>query len=137
MAAEKLLRRAVIAQGDLAQAHAFARELCVAGHSAVVREALTLASVVAYARPFKKSNGGEADRLIAVDTIPQLSPADSALHDYVIGLRDTEMAHSDTKAHCVSISIRDGVAIPTGRSTRQSFDDRTAIHFTQRNRSVS
>jgi hypothetical protein len=120
----RLLRRVIISQFDLEQAAIFA-DRCIALAEAaskenfLERQAWSTALVVSYARPFSRNlSAAAATRQLNLGTIGvQLTSAERALHDRIIALRNTEIAHSDTDAHSTEITIRNGVAHPLSRAT--------------------
>lgn len=66
-------------------------------HKVVVWAAYRMA-FIEYAKPYKSSWGIEVKRHTL--ELPDISPGDRALHDRIISLRDTVLAHSD-------ISVKD------------------------------
>ncbi len=64
----------------------------------VIRRALLTAAIVAYARPFKRSNAGasgQSTRKLSDFVETRMDERQRALHDKVIALRDQGVAHSD------------------------------------------
>jgi hypothetical protein len=96
----------VISHFDLAEACQFLNLLIAlgevsfseSGDTMELRRALTLASIVAYARPFKKSRGAPltASR-IDVTEIVGLSEPELQLHELILMSRDRAFAHSDAE----------------------------------------
>ena len=67
-----------------------------------VREAAFVAAVIAYSRPFKKSNSdGKADRSISLSDLPLVGgdPQLTSLHKTIIEKRDRAVAHADWEYH--------------------------------------
>lgn len=120
----RLLRRVIISQLDLQQAAEFAERLVrltevASTENVLERQAWSMALIVSYARPFSHNQSAAvATRQLKLETIGvQLTPSERALHDRIVAFRDTEIAHSDTDAHSIEITIRDGVAHPLSRAT--------------------
>ncbi len=113
-ASERRVRRLVLATYDLTQAQRFAQALqslrdkpdLEKAMLSVVEESLIISAIVMYARPFRNSySGGVADKAVSeADLFDQLSGmADldhfRALHDEILSLRDSAVAHADWKHH--------------------------------------
>lgn len=107
---ESRCRRLVISHWDLREAIATAERLVAlgpfgsrTGPEELERRARTLATVVAYARPFSNNRGAAVDRRLNVDEIT-LSPEQRELHGELLRLRDQVFAHSDAEEAEVSLS---------------------------------
>lgn len=83
-----------ISKHDFDEAHEYLKTFD-ANTDAIVQRALLSAAIVAYGRPFKRSDGyPKADKFI---TLPDgfFDAASLQLHDRIISLRDRGIAHSD------------------------------------------
>ncbi len=100
---EALFRRLVISAADMREAHSLFRVLegrrpepvpafSVEDHT---RLALTVAAVVAYGRPFKRSRGAKTRALLSLADLGSFTPIERQLHSELITERDTICAHSD------------------------------------------
>ncbi len=69
--------------------------------------------VVAYSRPFHKSNDGVNVRVSLSDTVDVIleTPVEQALHRKVIDMRDQAFAHSDAAAHEIEGFNYDGATV--------------------------
>jgi hypothetical protein len=89
--------------GDLMRAREFLGALrdCGPNHSKVIREALTLAAIVAYCRPFKPSYNAadQKRRWIPQELIDDLPVARRSIHERMVWARDKAWAHTDWAAH--------------------------------------
>jgi hypothetical protein len=106
----QLYRRLYISQNDLWQAELFAERLAVdPPQEDLLREALTMAAVVSYARPFTPSaSTDEAHAMLPKGTRRRAFTAEErALHDRVLFARNTEVAHSDTAVHALAVTLGD------------------------------
>jgi len=63
--------------------------------SSTVHQALCIASIVMYAKGFKKRNGARKGLVAEKEIAGQLDPELKAKHDYVMKLRDKYAAHDD------------------------------------------
>ena len=64
----------------------------------VQREALLLAFIVSYARPFKRSNnppGENTAKVLGEEVVSALAPGQLRLHAHLLTMRDQHFAHSD------------------------------------------
>lgn len=93
------------------------------------RQALLVAAIVAYCRPFLQSNGGpnaNATSTIKRDILDVLDKQENLLHDAVCVLRNKVIAHSDSMYRPVKIDFQDGVNFSYSAATTQthlnSFD---------------
>ncbi len=69
-------------------------------------EALSTATVVAYARPFSGNHERkDAAASVGRDLLPTLSTEQRRWHDRVIELRRTQFAHTDSEAANVNVSV--------------------------------
>jgi hypothetical protein len=126
-ASPTLLKRVQLSHIDLLAALRFAQRLLNEGDSSgaprltfTEREALELALIVSYARPFKHSdNEREARATLPARFLRQLTPEQLELHRLLLSLRDHEVAHSDPGPAQLKIWV--GEHPPAGR---------TAMHAT-------
>ena len=106
MQQDALCRRLAISYCDLDEAAGFVSSLSRLPErhggeppdQLVQREALLLAFIVSYARPFKRSNnppGGNTAKYLDEDVLTELTPGQSRLHAHLLAMRDQHFAHSD------------------------------------------
>lgn len=108
----RLYRRLWLAQIDLEEAKAALDEILRARIPIPRRErppplllSLTTALVVAYSRPWVYSRGQSiAERTVPGSLLRSLTSKQRAIHDYLIDLRNQEVAHSD--ADIVDLHLR-------------------------------
>ncbi len=98
---------------DLMRCGQFLSALEVAGtsrESKVVREALTLAAIVSYCRPFLRSFDGSGKRRpwIPEELVNDLPAPLQAVHRRIIASRNEAWAHTDWKAHSPQATPGDG-----------------------------
>jgi hypothetical protein len=97
--------RSLISDLDFDQAVDFLYELRHGENlSDTVQEALLMAAVISYARPFtsNKSPHGEASRTLTPEAREQLTPEEQQLHEHLMSLRNELLAHSDFRRRRVS-----------------------------------
>jgi hypothetical protein len=108
----RLYRRLWLAEVDLEEAKAALDEILRAQIPISQREppppllmSLTTAMVVAYARPWVYSRGQSvAERTVPASLLRSLTSKQREAHDYLLDLRNKEMAHSD--ADIVDLHLR-------------------------------
>jgi len=133
-AREAEYRRLVISHWDLDEAAGFASALSRwtdrAGDGGAVAEALSLALVVAYMRPFTKNwLGDNTDRRLDVASL-RLSDTDLGMHNRLAFARDKVFAHSDPLP--LQLRIEDGGQlgpIPHMREPRVAFSTESAAEL--------
>jgi hypothetical protein len=106
----QLYRRLHIAQNDLWEAELFAERLAVdPPEDRQLREAVLMAAVVCYARPFTPSQStDEAHAMLPKGTVRSaFTREERALHARVLAARNTEVAHSDTTVHALTVTLGD------------------------------
>lgn len=64
-------------------------------HDPIIQCALVTAAIIAYARPFKKSKGNKADKVLTLPPDYFSHPDEAELHALLLELRDQGVAHSD------------------------------------------
>lgn len=97
--------RSLISDLDFDQAVDFLYELRHGENlSEIVQEALLMAAVISYARPFtsNKSPQGEASKTLTPEARAQLTPEEQLLHEHLMSLRNELLAHSDYRRRPVS-----------------------------------
>ena len=99
---ERRARRVAITLVDAMETVEFAHELLQEATAnsekpdSVVERALTLATIVSYARPYTKTwKSQDTDGSVSQDFLVQVSSTDRATHDKVMTMRDKTFAHSD------------------------------------------
>jgi hypothetical protein len=98
---EAKLNRALISHEDIGEAQQYLQvfEKLDSTSDAVMRRALLTAAVVAYSRPFTRNYGHtRAARQLDVNLTHWFTAAQLAMHQKVLDLRDTAVAHSDYSA---------------------------------------
>jgi len=99
-----------------------------------IRKASFLASIIAYSRPFKKSNSdGRADRSLNLSDLDLLrgDPELYDLHNAIIEKRDRAVAHADWNYHPSElVGIENGLTIR--HSPRPDFSEGIALYDFQR-----
>ncbi len=98
---ETKLNRALISHEDIGEAQQYLRllEQLDPASDAVMQRALLTAAVVAYSRPFRRNRGADkAAPYLPVDLDRWFTPAQLTMHEKILGLRDTAVAHSDYAA---------------------------------------
>ena len=94
---EQEFNRLNISVHDFEAAHAYLEQYDPSS-KLVLQEAIASAAVVAYARPFKWSNKGDAQQATAkvdIDLATIFDATQLAMHETIIRLRDQGVAHSD------------------------------------------
>lgn len=113
----RLYRRLWISGTDLREAQATIKEIFDAKlpyprrkEPSPLLAALTAALVVSYARPFVNSRGQSvvADRTVPGSLLRVLKSRERAFHDYLIGVRNREVAHSDADVLELAIELFPG-----------------------------
>lgn len=103
---EALYRRLVISHFDLAEAAQFLNQLKAlnqlqlddADERQELRRALTIASVIAYSRPFSNSYGApDTARSISIEDVENIGSQELTLHASIILRRNQTFAHSDAE----------------------------------------
>lgn len=93
-------RRYITAYAD------FDSAIVEASRAATLKEALIVAAIVAYCRPFKRNNGEQfADSKVLFSDFDWLenNPGKKALHSLIIDKRDGFIAHADWRARSTEI----------------------------------
>jgi hypothetical protein len=125
----RLYRRLWLAETDLEEAKAALDEILQARIPIPRRErppplllSLTTAMVVAYARPWVYSRGQSvAERTVPGSLLRNLTARQREIHDYLIELRNREVAHSDADILDLHLRLlRDGHAAIL-RTSREPF----------------
>ncbi|NOZ10041.1 MAG: hypothetical protein GXP09_03180 [Gammaproteobacteria bacterium] len=89
--------RVSISTKDFQEAQEYLGELSE-GQSAVVQRGLLVAAIVSYSRPFTTNRSGEKSRAtntLQSNMLKVLSKSAKELHEKILGLRHTGVAHSD------------------------------------------
>ena len=115
-----LLKRVTLSYRDFADAIRFAQRLLNEGEYSKApkldfteNEALHLALVVSYARPFKRNNKAkDVSETLPAKFLKGLTVDQQALHQLLLTLRDQELAHSDSGPAHLTIWV--GAAPPSG-----------------------
>lgn len=99
-----------------------------------IRKAAFVASIIAYSRPFKKSNsGGNADRSLNFSDLTLLSgyPELHHLHNTIIEKRDRAVAHADWDYHPSElVGVEKGLTVRS--SPRPDYSEGIALYEFQR-----
>lgn len=110
----RLYRRLYLSSHDLEEANATAEELLRARLPLPRRDppsalltALTTALVVAYARPFANTRGESkfAERSVPGSLLRVLTSRQREVHDYLLNVRNREVAHSDADRSEVYLTL--------------------------------
>lgn len=126
----RLYRRLYLARIDLGEAKATVEDL-LARKIALPRRnlpsplllAMTTALVVAYARPFVHSRGQSdvAEKSVPGALLRGLTAKEREVHDYLLHLRNKEVAHSDADVLEMSLMLCEDGDGAIFRSTRSPF----------------
>jgi hypothetical protein len=93
-------RRLAISHGDIDEAVGFIASLGRLDRGApdfvALRDALLLAFLVAYARPFKRNAKGDGTlRQLSLEGLAEFSSEQKRVHEFLLRIRDQQFAHSD------------------------------------------
>jgi hypothetical protein len=109
---KKLLAFLYLADDDLRWAAIYAHALLEnEGHKNVKERysprtnALDLALVVSYSRPFKFNRGFQSVRKHMDKFVKEYDVKEKQLHDHIISLRDQEYAHSDAETNVIEVLV--------------------------------
>ena len=123
-------RRLVISYFDFHEAAQFLNELKALGpvdiqepHSvSELRRALTIASIVAYARPFTRNNGASTAPKIRIADVEGLSAEERDLHEIVMSRRHGAIAHSDAEVAALHYQLdHPNGPVPHVKDSRVAF----------------
>lgn len=125
----RLYRRLWLAKIDLEDAKAAIDEILRARIPIPRRDrapslllALTTAFVVAYARPWVYSRGQSiAERTVPGSVLRSLTAYERSLHDYLVDLRNQEIAHSDADIMDLHLKLLNGGDSALFKSRRDPF----------------
>ncbi len=115
---EAQCRRLAISHGDIDDACGYASRLKdlpprTSGERSpliVEREALLIALIVSYARPFKRNAVGDNTApSLDVESVISLAPEQARLHRHLITLRDKHFAHADPGPLQLSLREESGI----------------------------
>jgi hypothetical protein len=91
---ELQFNRASLSDDDTCEAHQYL-EAYTETDQAIIKRGLMIAAIVAYSRPFLKSDGSGATQKVSLKLEKDLSPDEYVLHNKVINLRNRVAAHTD------------------------------------------
>jgi hypothetical protein len=124
-ATKRRFRRTHISRRDFAKSIGFIDAAAKHDLSAPEYEALLLAAIISYARPFSGNEQGKlppSDSRLEVD-VSQLLGSDFALHERLIEVRNKAVAHSESAYYPVELlpSVPDGEGVRGFASVSQNW----------------
>ncbi|MBD9417521.1 hypothetical protein IB234_23395 [Pseudomonas sp. PDM16] len=91
---ELQFNRASLSDDDTCEAYQYLDAYIETSH-AIIKRGLIVAAIVAYSRPFLKSDGSGATPMVSLKLEKDLSPDELELHKKILNLRNRVAAHSD------------------------------------------
>jgi len=106
------LHRLSISLHDFEDAMRFLTETLQHNASSVLHEALLIAAIIYFARPFSHNSHDKRSKdisKIAIDSFTDISPAERTLYDDLIKFRNKCLAHAEFQYYPTSVNEKTGV----------------------------
>lgn len=125
----KVINRLTISRHDLEQCQNFLQQITHQKYGSVTYEALLIAAIVFYARPFsnnERDNNANADSKIKDEVLNQLTSGEHELHAKLLTLRNKAVAHAEWTYHPTGVS-ENGIIKSMPFSIWNHFQDSSEI----------